>query len=109
MNLNELNYKEELFLNENIVFENYGTTGIKDAIKINIEGVLYYNAGDELVLEGLISGVLVLEDAVDLTDYYLEISIEIDDVINVKNNYFNIKDYVWKNIVLELPIKVTKH
>ena len=71
----------------------------------------------EYELEGVLSGVMVLADDITLedVDYKFSVSIleNIDELgedeennLNIVNNRLDISDFLWQNIVLEIPSKV---
>ncbi len=107
INISKLNELEEITIDEYFSYGELGTTNIKKAKDILFRGILYYDYGDEIILEGNIKGTLILEDAIDLSDYNYEINIDIDEEVIVKNYLIDIKEIVWENIVLEIPMKVT--
>lgn len=109
INISKLNELEKISVNELIDYEDLGTTNIKKASDILFVGLLYYDYLDNIILEGNIKGTLILEDAIDLSDYHYEINIEIEEEVVVKDYLINIKEIVWENIVLELPMKVTNN
>lgn len=72
---------------------------------------------DDYELEGILSGVMVLADDITLdnVDYKFSISIleNFNDLDNeefnnlkIVNNKLDISDYLWQNIVLEIPSKI---
>ena len=99
-----------IIINENITYEDYNRSLIKDLSNISVKGKLFYNNLDELIFMGNISGVMKLVDANsgDIIDYPFDS--EIDDII--PNDYINeksldLKAFLWQNIVLEVPIRVS--
>jgi uncharacterized metal-binding protein YceD (DUF177 family) len=72
---------------------------------------------DEYELEGNINGVMVLSDDITLedVDYKFDISIlesfndldeNLDNNLKIINNKLDISEYLWQNIVLEVPSKI---
>ena len=104
----------KLFIDEYVAFDEsmLTTSGIKELKAIKFVGEVYYNSLDELVINGVINGVMVLEDAISLEDVDLPINIEFEQIVDKtdenKQNLLDIRDVLWQNIVLEVPIRITK-
>ena len=85
---------------------------------IKVEGYVYLGADYDDVDEEMdyikadIKGTLVLEDSISLEPIDYEININYDDILeeNCKKseNILDIFQFLWENIVLEIPLKVTK-
>ncbi len=69
---------------------------------------------DEMVdyIKATISGTLILEDSISLEPLEYPISVEYDDILeeNCKKNEntLDIFQFLWENIVLEIPLQFTK-
>ena len=71
---------------------------------------------DEYEIEGRLSGVMVLADDITLEDVDYDFSIEIkeefteiendDSKLVIINNKLDFMDFLWQNIVLEIPSKI---
>lgn len=94
-------------------------TDIMDIKPVKVKGIIKYNAIDEIVINLDVSGVLVLKDAVtnELVDYPYQIEIEEEIAENdqelrkyyeKKQNTLDIIEFLWENIILEVPIRFTK-
>lgn len=107
-------------INEEIVFPKYyyENTDIKDLRDVWVSGILKYNASDEIAINLNVSGTMKLVDAItnELIDY--PFSFEIDEILESlegesekyfeKNqNILDIIEFLWENIVLEVPIRIT--
>ena len=114
IDLTRLNIDNELLIEDNVIFnENiYGTSGIKKLDNIKLIGKIYYNSVDELILEGHLRGLMILEDTLTLDDIELPLDIEINEILNENKenlkNGLEIQAVLWQNIVLEVPIRITK-
>lgn len=96
----------------------YEDTCIKDLSLVKFNGVIKYNLSDEVLIEGQISGVMTLSDAVtneDIKkDFLIDISYTLDefDKDNAKfyeksQNTLDKIEFLWENIILEVPIRLT--
>ena len=108
INLQELNYKKEIIIDDDISFQdNYNS--IKEIKNAHMKGKVYINTSEEVKLEGNFTADLILYDAVDLSDYDYKIDINIDENLSLDQKTLDINEILWENIVLEVPIRVTKH
>ena len=96
----------------------YDGTSIKDLSKIKVVGVVKYNVIDEVVIDLDVSGEMILIDAItnEPIKYPFSIKIlenlaEIDEndakYLEKSQNTLDIIEFLWENIVLEVPIRVT--
>ena len=86
----------------------------------NFNGKIRKLYDDEYELEGILSGVMVLADDITLedVDYEFNVSIldnfsekldsESDNNLQIINNTLDISEFLWQNIVLEIPSKIVK-
>ena len=96
-------------------FENTSVLKIED---INVEGKVYMNESEddeeELTdyIEASIKGDIILSDSISLEPVSYPVSIEINDILdqNCKKNEntLDIFQFLWENIVLEVPLQFTK-
>ena len=63
---------------------------------------------EEIKLEGVLSADLILVDAVDLSDFPYKIEANIEEIIDLEQKTLDINEILWENIVLEVPIRVSK-
>lgn len=85
---------------------------------ISVTGRVYMNAPTDDpnkltdYIEAKITGNIVLEDSISLEELDYPISIEYDDILeeNCKKdkNTLDIFQFLWENIVLEIPLRFTK-
>ena len=96
-----VNIPEELYINTDIV--------ALDNVKFN--GYLESIEG-EITLKGNVNGTMKINDAISLElldyDFNAEIDEEIEDFQENSPNTLDITDVLWQNIMLEVPLKLTK-
>ena len=96
----------------------YKGTSIKDLSKVKVVGSIKYNVIDEVVIDLDVSGEMLLIDAItnEPIKYPFSIKIlenlaEIDEndakYLEKSKNILDIIEFLWENIVLEVPIRVT--
>ncbi len=109
INIQTLNVKKEILINEKLQYEDekLKTIGIRKIDNLIFEGKLYYNSLDEIILEGRLFGDIILPDAVDLSDYIHKIDTNIEEILESVQNTLDIYEILWENIVLEVPIRVS--
>ena len=110
-------YTSDLKLDETLEYEEefYSKSSIKKLDPVKVVGSLSINDLDELNLALNITGIMYLEDAITLELIEYPFNIEIEETIDnndeyfcIENNKMDLKEFVWKNIVLEIPIRVVK-
>lgn len=104
-------------INEKVDFDQkiYNFPGLNEVKDCTVEGQVYYDHNNELVLNLKCSGQLVLQDAIDLSPIIQLFTIEIkekgDSIWQNNENQQNLLDIIailWQNVLLEVPIKITK-
>ncbi len=107
--IQDLNIKKNIEINENFSFnpDKYKEAGIKDIKNIKFVGILRYNIVEEIILEGKLTGEIILYDSVDLSDFLQEIDVNIEEILENNQNVLDISEVLWNNIVLEVPIRST--
>ena len=112
-----LNLLPKVFDEDIIIPENfYKGTSIKDLSKVKVVGSIKYNVIDEVVIDLDVRGEMLLIDAItnEPIKYPFSIKIlenlaEIDaKYLEKSQNTLDIIEFLWENIVLEVPIRVTK-
>ena len=91
-------------------YENYESLISID--KINIDGTIQLTEDEKEYFEALITGEMILEDSISLEPTKYPFSIEYADLIeeNCKKseNTLDIFQFLWENIVLEIPLNFTQ-
>ena len=116
INLNMLPYKinEEVTIPESF----YKNTDIKKIAKLKVEGIIKYNSADEVEANLNVKGSMTLVDAITNEPIEYPLNIEIAENIEEFNedltknyeknqNTLDIIEFLWENIVLEVPIRIT--
>ena len=90
----------------------YSNTKIKKLRDVHIKGYIYLDSSNLLKAKFIYNGVMVLEDDISLKEENYSFSGEFDDFLeeNQENlqNSLDLKEILWENIVLEIPLKFTK-
>ena len=96
----------------------FGTTGIKKLDNIKVTGYVYLAPSEDDIDEEVdninckIEGNMIIEDSISLELVEYPFTIEYDDIIeeNCKKNEktLDIFQFLWENIVLEVPLQFTK-
>lgn len=96
----------------------YENTSITDLKEVKVTGTIKYNASDEIAIDLAVQGTMVLKDSItnDPVDYPLDFEIteilenlegESEKYFEKKQNILDIIEFLWENIVLEVPISFT--
>lgn len=104
--------------NYNIPAEYFGNTSIIEIKDLHVTGNVYLGVSDDDIneevyyIKAIIKADLILEDSISLEPVSYPISIEYDDILeeNCKKseNTLDIFQFLWENIVLEIPLQFTK-
>ena len=120
INLNTINEKG-IIIDQTLEFteDKYKTSIIKGLENIHIKGKIYYSITKEVIFDGVIKGDMLIVDSNtgDIVKY--PFSTEISEILNedsdfsgnldVNNqNSLDLKEILWQNIVLEVPIAFSK-
>ena len=113
INLAELNYKDKITIDEYLAFpsEYFAKTNILSLENIHAIGFIKQNAINEVVINLKVSGIMYLPDSVTLEKIPYNLDIDIDETLEEMQNPQNtidIMEFLWQNIVLEVPIRYTK-
>ena len=85
-------------------------SGIRRLNNIHFKGNIKKLVDDTYSLEGVLSGTMILADAITLEDYEYNFTSEIEE--NIEETSINLQktlditDILWQNILIEVPSKV---
>ncbi len=119
INLDELNYKNSIDFNYDLVKDEDLDKRILDFKDMKACGRVYLNSNQDAILECQVKGNLVLADAISLEEVLYPIDINIEENIDElgenyesyeqkSENILDLKQILWQNIVLEVPISYTQ-
>ena len=121
IDLNRLNSEQQIFIDEDfsIDLNTYKSNDIVNLTDLHVRGNISYNAADNLELNMFLTGNMILKDSVTLEDILYPLNVDIEEEYSLEEEYFkeyyekeqNILDIIailWENIVLEVPISLTK-
>ena len=79
---------------------------IDELKNIKVDGNICLNENNELVLDGKLSGIMVLKDDLTLEPVDYEFKTDFEEILNKNENILDITDILWQNILVEIPSKV---
>lgn len=106
--------KDKIEVDTKISFtsEELENTKIKKLDNVSVKGYVYMDSNDDFKVDLDFSGVMILEDDISLEDVEYPFSGKIEEISleNSKSfeNILDLKEVLWENIVLEIPLKFTK-
>ena len=106
------NLSSSININENVIIsdELLKTMNINKLDNVVFNGKIYKDYENNLVLEGNISGTMVLVDDLTLDNvsypFNGEIYEYIEEIFKIEKNTIDILDYLWQNILVEVPMRV---
>ncbi len=110
----DFNLNSEYEINQDIIIpkEYYQNSEVKDIKKLHIEGKFSNNQVGEVHAIAKISGTMILLDAISNEEVEYPFLIEYDDILEEtsknEENKLDLFEFLWENIVLEIPLKFTK-
>ena len=102
------------YFDEEVVFEKdkFNSKLINDLKNVHINGKIFCNNLDELKINMNINGIMILNDSNtnELIDYPFNIDLDenLEDYPKNEQNLLDLKEFLWQNIVLEVPIRTSK-
>lgn len=108
------NVESEILIDEKVEFDpSYFTTiDLLDLKNIYVKGRLSREIESEIDIVLEVSGDMILEDAISLEPISYPFSIKIDEKLEENSekleNTLDLREFLWENIVLEIPLKFTK-
>ena len=103
-------------IDDDVIIDNsyFVDTSIHDLVGVRFYGDVR-RIGDEYQLKGIVSGIMVLSHDITLedVDYSFEVNIEEDfadgdENFKIVQNKLDITDFLWQNILVEVPSKIKK-
>ena len=94
----------------------FADSSVKDIKDLSLTGEIYIVPGEDIkeetYIKASVNATLILEDSITLEPVDYKISFEYDDVIEENwkkdENTLDIFQFLWENIVLEIPLHFTK-
>ena len=115
LDLNYLNRFAKINIDNDIELseEYYKNTDIRSLKKLHMNGEITIDYEDDIVFDIVLSGIMILPCAKTLKDVEYKFQTNINESIGkfeeiYKNNKntLDISEFLWENIVLEIPIRV---
>lgn len=89
----------------------YQSSSIIELKNIKLDGRVYKNSAEIIILQATISGVMILEDSISLESIDYPFSCEIEEELQEFGekieNILDITEILWQNIMLEVPLKIS--
>lgn len=110
----DLNFNKEYLINDTIIIPKsyYENSGVLDIKNLQVNGRFYYDSENELWGDFDIAGILIIKDSISDEDVEYPISIKYNDILDETlkkdENTLDLFEFLWENIVLEIPLKFTK-
>lgn len=110
----DLNFNKEYLINDTIIIPKsyYENSGVLDIKNLQVNGRFYYDSENELWADFDIDGILIIKDSISDEDVEYPISIKYNDILDETlkkdENTLDLFEFLWENIVLEIPLKFTK-
>ena len=113
INLSKLNINNEIDITGiyNIPKSYFEKSEVLELNNINVKGKIYIEDEEECI-KCVIEGEMIIPDTISLEKINYPFKIEYDDIISKTSkkseNTLDIFEFLWENIVLEVPLQFTK-
>ena len=120
INLNTIN-ESGIIIDQDLIFDEdiYKTALIKGLENVHVKGKIYYSTTKEVLFEGNVSGDILLVDSNSAEIINYPFSCEINEILEEDRNFsdelssnnqnsLDLKEILWQNIVLEVPLNYSK-
>lgn len=114
IDLSVLSYKDKIEIDENISYDEtfLEKSPIKKLENVLARGYIYQNDLDEYVIKLDVKGQMYILDSITMEEISYPFSFQIDEILDesMQNNQntLDLLEFLWQNIVLEVPIRYTK-
>lgn len=104
---------ESMDIHENIEIPKdlYQSSSIIELKDIKLDGKVYKNSAEIIILQATVSGIMILEDSISLDPIDYPFSCEIEEELQEFGekieNILDITEILWQNIMLEVPLKIS--
>lgn len=104
---------ESMDIHENVEIprELYQSSSIIELKNIKLDGKVYKNSAEIIILQATVSGIMILEDSISLDPIDYPFSCEIEEELQEFGekieNILDITEILWQNIMLEVPLKIS--
>lgn len=110
VNISNISNKNIILDNDFNIEKDYYKDSLKDLKNLHIKGNIKL-ISDELTIDALITGTMVLLDSISLeeVEYNFEANIndQLVETFEKSPNILDITSFLWQNIYLEIPLKLT--
>ena len=118
INLDELNYQKDINIDYEVLKDNELDKRILDLKNAYVKGKISQNSNGDITLKVNFKGTMYISDSITLESIPYDFNIDIEENIDdLEENYFDcyknkqnvldLKQILWQNIVLEVPISYT--
>ena len=114
IDLNNLNSSEKIDISGTYTIpkEYYNNSDILELKEVNVDGYIFLDEENNEVIDCIINGNMIIPDTISLEKISYPYKIEYNDIIpetsKKSKNILDIFEFLWENIVLEVPLQFTK-
>ena len=109
INLQELNYKDEIIINEKILIPSdyLLDTEIISLNEVLVSGNIKYDIEDNYVINLEVKGQMMINDAITFNEVPYDFLINIEENLENSCKSLDLIEFLWHHIVLEIPLRYT--
>ena len=109
IDLQELNYKDKIDINENIEFPKsyYENTEIIDLKDVKVSGVITCDLEYNYLIDFNVTGTMILHDSVTYEERPYDFETKIEETLENSCKTLDLIEFLWHYIILEVPMRFT--
>jgi len=101
-----ININKEVVIPDSLI----ESSNIKKLENVYFKGRIFRDYETSLILEGIITGTMILPDDITLEDTKIDFESDIEEYIEetlkITKNTIDILDLLWQNILVEIPLRI---
>ena len=101
-----ININKEVVISDSLI----ESSNIKKLENVYFKGRIFRDYETSLILEGIITGTMILPDDITLEDTKIDFESDIEEYIEetlkITKNTIDILDLLWQNILVEIPLRI---
>lgn len=99
-----INVKSDVLISEELIQD----IRVIKLDELVFDGKAVLDEDDNILITGKLSGKMLLRDDLTLEEVEYSLNIDVEEIIENKQNILDITDVLWQNILVEIPSKVRK-
>ena len=109
IDLQELNYKDKIIVDENVVIPNsyFANTDIISLNDIKVSGLITCDLEYNYLIDFEVTGTMILHDSVTYEERPYDFETKIEETLENSCKTLDLIEFLWHYIILEVPMRFT--